>query len=77
MVESPEEVQRFMSLTDPKLFGLSPDTAHLRLACHRILKSVSFRGWICVDLDSARKGPRAGYERCGAYVTTKLEPIYR
>lgn len=142
MVESPEEVHRCMALTDPKLFGLSPDTAHLHLAggnvveilekyktrvrfldykdatwtvptadwvedngkvyprdvqearflasiydlgegeidfpaCHRILKSVNFRGWICVDLDTARRGPRASYERCGAYVTTRLEPIYR
>lgn len=142
MVESPEEVRRFMSLTDPKLFGLSPDTAHLHMArgnvaeilekyktrlrfldykdarwttptadwvepsgkvysqdsqearflssiydlgdgeidfpaCHRILKTVNYRGWICVDLDTARKGPRVSYERCGAYVTTKLEPIYR
>jgi len=142
MVETPEEVDRAMALTDPKLFGLSPDTAHLHLAggnvaaileryktrirfldykdakwttpsadwvedngkvyprdssnarffasiydlgdgevdfpaCHRILKSVNFRGWICVDLDTARKGPRASYERCGAYVAGKLEPIYR
>ncbi len=142
MVQNPEEVHRFMSLTDPNLFGLSPDTAHLHLAggnvveilekhktrvrfldykdarrttpttdwiepngkvyfkdsqearflasiydlgdgeidfpaCHQILKSVNYRGWICVDLDAARKGPRASYQRCGAYVTTKLEPIYR
>lgn len=142
MVESPEEIQRCMALTDSKLFGLSPDTAHLHLAgghvveileryktrvwfldykdarwtvpttdwvedngkvylkdaqearflasiydlgdgeidfptCHGILKSVNFRGWICVDLDTARRGPRASYERCAAYVTTKLEPIYR
>ncbi len=45
-------------------------------ACHRILKSVDYRGWICVDLDTARKGPRASYERSGAYVTRVLEPIY-
>ena len=142
MVESPQEVHRCMALTDPKLFGLSPDTAHLHLAggnvveilekyktrvsfldykdarwtvpttdwvedngkvyakdaqearflasiydlgdgeidfpaCHGILKGVNFRGWICVDLDTARRGPRASYERCAAYVTTKLEPIYR
>ena len=142
MVERPEEVQRFMSLTDPKLFGLSPDTAHLHLAggnaveilerykarvrfldykdakwttptsdwvelngkvyprgsqearflasiydlgdgeidfpsCHRVLKSMNFHGWICVDLDTARKGPRASYEHCRDYVTAKLEPIYR
>jgi inosose dehydratase len=45
-------------------------------ACHRILKEIGFKGWICVDLDTARKGPRASYERCGAYVVSRLEPIY-
>jgi sugar phosphate isomerase/epimerase len=45
-------------------------------ACHHVLKSVNYRGWICVDLDTARKGPLADYERCGAYVVRKLEPIY-
>jgi inosose dehydratase len=45
-------------------------------ACHRILKEVRYQGWICVDLDTARKGPRTSYERCGAYVVNKLEPIY-
>jgi len=141
MVENQEEVDRFMAMTDPKLFGLSPDTAHLHLAgchvtrtlekyktrirfldykdakwttpaqdwvlpdgtvlhrdssearffasiydlgdgeidfpaCHRILKSVNFRGWICVDLDTARQGARTSYQRCGAYVVRTLEPIY-
>ena len=32
MVQTQEEVDRFMAMTDPKLFGLSPDTAHLHLA---------------------------------------------
>ncbi len=32
MVQNQEEVDRFMAMTDPKLFGLSPDTAHLYLA---------------------------------------------
>ncbi len=32
MVQNQDEVDRFMSMTDPKLFGLSPDTAHLHLA---------------------------------------------
>jgi sugar phosphate isomerase/epimerase len=142
MVQTQEEIDRFMSMTDPKLFGLSPDTAHLHLAggdvvatiekykhrirfvdykdakwttptkdwvepngavlpkdspaarflasiydlgdgevnfpaCHRILKSVNYRGWICVDLDTTRKGPLASYQRCAAYVTRVLEPIYR
>jgi len=45
-------------------------------ACHRVLKSMKYKGWICVDLDTARLGPMADYERCGAYVVKKLEPIY-
>lgn len=126
MVQNPDEIDRCMALTDPKLFWFSPDTAHLYLAnsdpaatlakyksrlmmmdykdakksgsteptfhrediydlgdgdidfpaCHRVLKSMGYQGWICVDLDIARNGPRASYERCGAYVVNKLEPIY-
>jgi inosose dehydratase len=45
-------------------------------ACHRVLKGMDYQGWICVDLDIARNGPRASYERCGAYVVKALEPIY-
>jgi inosose dehydratase len=45
-------------------------------ACHRILKDIKYQGWICVDLDTARQGPRASYERCGAYVVNRLETIY-
>jgi len=45
-------------------------------ACHRVLKSVSFKGWICVDLDIARAGIKTSYERCGAYAVKTLEPIY-
>jgi inosose dehydratase len=44
--------------------------------CHRVLKSIGYKGWLCVDLDTARHGPRASYERSGAYVVNKLEPIY-
>jgi len=127
IVQNPDEVDRAMAMTDPKLFYLSPDTAHLHLAgcdvvktldkyksrlmladykdarrlettkpdsfdrnsifdlgdgeidfpgCHRVLQSISFQGWLIVDLDIARQGPRASYERCGAYVTSKLESIY-
>jgi sugar phosphate isomerase/epimerase len=141
MVQTREEIDRFMAKTDPKLFGLSPDTAHLNLAgcdvvgtverykdrihfldykdskwttptsdwvqpngkslakdssqakffdsiydlgdgevdfpgCHRVLKSMKYRGWICVDLDTARVSPRADFERCGAYIVKKLQPIY-
>ena len=45
-------------------------------ALHRILKEINFKGWNCVDLDYARKGPRASYEHCGQYIVDKLEPIY-
>ena len=126
MVELPDELERCMKLTDPKLFHLSPDTAHLHLAgfdvaktldryrdrlmladykdakrpadqgdtfdrntiydlgdgdidfpaCHRVLKSIAFKGWLIVDLDIARAGPRASYQRCGKYVVEKLEPVY-
>jgi sugar phosphate isomerase/epimerase len=141
MVQNQDEVDRFMAMTDPKLFGLSPDTCHLDLAgcdvvgtldkykrrirfldykdskwttptkdwvqpngkvyskdsetarffnssydlgdaqvdfpaCHRVLKSIDYRGWICVDLDTARLGPLADFHRCGAYIVDKLEPIY-
>ena len=44
--------------------------------CHRVLKSIAFQGWLIVDLDIARQGPRASYERCGAYVVSKLETVY-
>jgi inosose dehydratase len=124
MVQTAEEVDRCMALTDPKLFHFAPDTAHVYLAgddpaalmekhnrrlmmadykdakraglttkyavntydlgdgeidfagCHRVLKSISFDGWLCSDLDIARKGPRISYERCGEYIVKKLEPIY-
>ncbi len=45
-------------------------------SCHRVLKEIGFKGWICVDLDTARKGPRVSYQRCGAYIVDRLEPIY-
>lgn len=32
MVQNQDEVDRFMAMTNPKLFGLSPDTCHLNLA---------------------------------------------
>lgn len=142
MVQTQEEVDRFMAMTNPKLFGLSPDTAHLNLAgcdvvgtlnrykdrihfadykdskwtqptkdwvtptgkvlpkdseaarfqasiydlgdgqvdfpgCHRVLKSVNYKGWLCVDLDTSRLGPLADYKRCGNYIVEKLQPIYQ
>jgi sugar phosphate isomerase/epimerase len=46
-------------------------------ACHRVLKSVNYRSWICVDLDTARLGPRIDFKRCGDYIVKRLEPIYK
>ncbi|HEY3835346.1 MAG TPA: TIM barrel protein [Bryobacteraceae bacterium] len=141
MVQGPEEVDKCMAMTDPKLFNFAPDTAHLYLggsnvvkmyekykdrlvfmdykdarwttpkadltlpngkvhkrdsseakffesiydlgdgdidfpALHRILKQMAYKGWICVDLDRTRNGPRASYEHCGKYIVDRLEPIY-
>jgi sugar phosphate isomerase/epimerase len=122
VVQNADELDRCMEMTDPSLFWLSPDTAHLYLAgidvvkaldkhrsrlmmadykdarhvsekltdnifdlgdgevdfpgCQRVLKSMRYDGWLCVDLDAARQGPRISYERCGAYIVEKLEPIY-
>jgi inosose dehydratase len=127
IVQNPEEVDRAMALTDPRLFDFSPDTAHLHLAgcdvvrtlakhksrivmadykdakrpasaapdsfdrnsiydlgageidfpgAHRVLKSIGFDGWLIVDNDIAREGPRRSYENCGRYVVEKLEPVY-
>jgi hypothetical protein len=41
-----------------------------------VLKSIGYKGWLCVDLDIARQGPRVSYQRCAEYVVNKLEPIY-
>jgi inosose dehydratase len=124
MVQNPDEIDRCMALTNPKLFYFSPDTAHVYLAggnpaeimekyktrlmmadykdakragltanyvtntfdlgdgdidfaaCHKVLRSISFDGWLCVDLDIARNGPRASYERCGEFIIRTLQPIY-
>ena len=124
MVQTPEEIDRCMALTDPKLFYFSPDTAHVYLgggdpavimekykhrlmmadykdakragltakyitntydlgdgeidfpACHRVLRSIHFKSWLCADLDITRNGPRTSYDRCGAYIVKTLEPIY-
>jgi sugar phosphate isomerase/epimerase len=43
---------------------------------HRVLKSIDFKGWLIVDNDVAREGPRKSYEECGRYVVEKLESVY-
>lgn len=39
MVQTPEEVDRCMQLTDPKLFNFAPDTAHLYLGGSDVVKT--------------------------------------
>jgi inosose dehydratase len=125
LVQTPEEIDRCMALTDPKLFHFAPDLAHVYMgggdppaimekhkhrlmmadykdakrggldvvhyvpntydlgdgeidfpACHRVLKSMNFNGWLCSDLDIARNGPRASYENCDKYILSKLQSVY-
>lgn len=45
-------------------------------ACHRILKRIAYKGWICVDLDTTRNGPLASYRHCDRYIVSRLQPIY-
>jgi hypothetical protein len=45
-------------------------------ACHRVLRSIHFKSWLCADLDITRNGPRTSYDRCDAYIVKTLEPIY-
>lgn len=40
IVQNPDEVDRCMAMTDPKLFHFSPDTAHLHLAGCDVVKTL-------------------------------------
>ena len=40
MVQTSDEVDRCMAMTDPKLFSFSPDTAHLHLADCDVVKTL-------------------------------------
>lgn len=46
-------------------------------AIHRILKSVSYQGWITIDLDNARISPVESGKVNRAYIDQVLNPIYR
>lgn len=46
-------------------------------AIHRILKSISYRGWIAIDLDNARTSPLESARINRAYIDRFLSPIYR
>jgi len=43
---------------------------------HRILKSVSYKGWITIDLDNARSSPRDSGRIQKEYIDRVLAPIY-
>ena len=45
-------------------------------ALHRILKSVSYKGWITIDLDNARISPRESAKVQKEYIDRVLAPIY-
>jgi sugar phosphate isomerase/epimerase len=45
-------------------------------ACHRLLKSMDYHGWVCVEAGVAPQGPRAGLERSSAYVVGTLDKVY-
>ena len=51
--------------------GLS---VHFRLGLGR--RAATVRAVHSVDFDIARQGPRSSYERCGSYVTERLENVY-
>src|SRR5207237_10533137 len=40
MVQNPDEIDRCMAMTDPKLFYFSPDTANLHLAGCDVVKPI-------------------------------------
>jgi inosose dehydratase len=46
-------------------------------ALHRILKSVNYKGWITIDLDNARITPLESAKVNRAYISERLDPIYR
>lgn len=75
MLADYKDAKRIQAKFLDQIFDLGDGDIDFR-GCHRVLKSIGFKGWLCVDLDTARNGPRASYERCGAYVVNTLEPIY-
>jgi inosose dehydratase len=45
-------------------------------ALHRILKGISYKGWITIDLDNARISPRESAKVQKEYIDRVLAPIY-
>jgi sugar phosphate isomerase/epimerase len=61
MVQNPDEVDRCMAMTDPKLFSFSPDTAHLHLAGCDVVKTLEKhkQRLMLADYKDARRLPAA------------------
>ncbi len=61
IVETPEEVDRCMAMTDPKLFHFSPDTAHLHLAGCDVAKTLEkYKARLMMaDYKDAKRVPNA------------------
>jgi sugar phosphate isomerase/epimerase len=62
MVQGPEEVDRCMEMTDPKLFHFAPDTAHLHLGGSDVVRTFEkykVHGLQRCALDHSRSGPGA------------------
>lgn len=61
IVQTPEEVDRCMALTDPKRFGFSPDTAHLHLGGSDVAKMLDKHKsrLILADYKDAKRLPNA------------------
>ena len=61
IVQTPDEVDRCMAMTDPKLFGFSPDTAHLHLAGCDVVKTLDKHKsrLILADYKDAKRIPPA------------------
>lgn len=61
IVQNPDEVDRCMALTDPKLFHFSPDTAHLHLAGCDVVKTLEKHKarLVMADYKDARRLPDA------------------
>ena len=57
MVQNEDELDRCMTMTDPKLFWLSPDTAHLHLAGMDSAKILDKNRLMLADYKDAKRGP--------------------
>ena len=84
MVQTEEEIDRFMARTDPKLFGLSPDTAHLHLAgcdvvgvLDRYRDRIRFLDYKDSQVDGPRPSRRRAAARPGPAQALSQRPVLR